>query len=473
MIEITGYQDKLVAVYGLGRTGLSAIRTMVAGGAQVICWDDDPGRRDAGAALGALAVAPDLEAWSDVVLLILSPGVPLTHPEPHLVVRLANQLGVEIVGDTELFARSRPAAPIIAITGTNGKSTTTALVAHLMNACGRTSLAGGNIGMSVLDFDVLGAEDAYVVELSSYQIDLTSGLRPAVTVLLNLSPDHLDRHGDMAGYVAAKRRLFEMAGSDARHVIGVDDERSSAIADSLSAAGAKVTRISGQRELANGIFGRNGRIYQAEAGTVIEIADLAGIETLRGAHNWQNAAAAMAVMEAMGFDPMIVTDALHSFKGLPHRMELAAMVDGIRFVNDSKATNSEAAAQALAAYQDIYWIAGGIAKQGGIADLAPFFGKIRHAYLIGEAAEIFADTLGDDVECSQSGNLSAAIAAAYAAAQGQAGGEPVVLLSPACASFDQFDSFEARGQAFCDIVAEIEAAANAESAGPVRAGGAA
>ncbi len=465
MIEVTAYRDKLVGVYGLSRTGMSVIRALMAGGAQIVCWDDDPGRRQAGSDLGARALAPDEDSWAGITALILSPGIPLTHPAPHLVVRLAERLGAEVIGDIELFARARPKAPVVAVTGTNGKSTTTSLIGQLLGALGRDCVAGGNLGLPALDFDDLAHDGVYVLELSSYQLDLIRSLRPAVSVLINLSPDHLDRHGGMDGYIAAKFRLFEMSGFEGRMVVGVDDDWSIEVADKLESKGARVTRVSARHELDEGIYAQDGRLYLAAAGERQCLADLTEIDTLRGQHNWQNAACAVAALEGLGYDPLLASEFLPNFTGLPHRMEMVEVIDGVKFVNDSKATNAEAAAQALAAFDDIHWIAGGIQKQGGIDSLAPYFPKIRHAFLIGEAADTFAATLENKVPITHSGDLASAVRAAGAMARDSGDAEPLVLLSPACASFDQFDSFEARGDAFRGIVRLLKMADQSKTLG--------
>jgi UDP-N-acetylmuramoylalanine--D-glutamate ligase len=461
MIAVEAYRDRRIGVYGLGRTGVSAVRTLLAGGAEVVCWDDDPGRREVGNTMGALAIAPSVEGWQGVVAVVLSPGIPLTHPEPHLVVRIAEELGAEVIGDIELFARSRPAASIVAITGTNGKSTTTSLISHLLDALGKRCISGGNLGTPVLDFDVLPAYGAYALELSSYQIDLTASLRPTVSVLINISPDHLDRHGGMDGYVAAKYRLFEMGLPESRMVIGVDDEWSMEIADRLEAKEADVTRISVRQSLSDGIFVLDGVLHHAKRGNVSRLRDIRDIETLRGAHNWQNAACAIAALQALGFDPVVAAEFLSGFAGLAHRMEHVATIGDVRFVNDSKATNAEAAAQALAVYDNILWIAGGIQKQGGIQELGEFFPKIAHAFLIGESMDSFASVLETSVAVTMSSTLEQAIHDAVDMAKQLNITRPVILLSPACASFDQFDSFEARGDAFRTMVQKlaVEAAA--------------
>ena len=467
MITITRYRNKSVAVFGLGRTGLSAARALIAGGAQVLVWDDDPNRRSDAVKLGAVPVEPTDEGWNGIAALVLSPGVPLTHPQPHMVVALAERLGAEVRGDIELFARTRPMASVAAITGTNGKSTTTSLLEHILATAGRRVEAGANLGRPVLDFDVLDAGGAYVLELSSYQIDLTTGLRPQAVALLNISPDHLDRHGGMDGYIAAKRRLLEMACPDSTLVIGSDDDWSARLYADLVAAGRNVIEVSVRCEVTNGIYARDGRLYRG--GTPEPLADLNNIETLRGAHNWQNAAVAFAMAEALGLAADQIAPSLASFAGLPHRMEVVARHGDILFVNDSKATNAEAAAHALAAYDNIYWIAGGIAKQGGIAALASLFGNIAKTYLIGEAASSFAASLDGSVPFEMSVDLATAVYAAYADASAAAGG--VILLSPACASFDQFDSFEARGDHFRALAHDIIGNGNGNNQHPQRVAG--
>jgi UDP-N-acetylmuramoylalanine--D-glutamate ligase len=459
MIPITAYRDKFVAVFGLGRTGLSAARALIAGGARVLVWDDEPNRRLDAVSLGAEVAAPSPEAWAGIAALVLSPGVPLTHPRPHMVVGLADRLGAEVLGDVELFARTRPVAAIAAVTGTNGKSTTTSLLGHILSRAGRDVQIGANLGRPILDFDVLGADGAYVLELSSYQIDLTKGLRPQVVALLNISPDHLDRHGGMDGYITAKRCLLEMACPDATLVIGSDDEWSARMCQEMREAGRKVAEISVTGAVAEGIFARDGRLYRAAPGAPAAlVADLNEIETLRGAHNWQNAATAFAMATALNLTAAQIVLALADYPGLPHRMEVVARQGDIVFVNDSKATNAEATAHALAAYEKIFWIAGGIAKQGGIATLTPLFPNVTKAFLIGAAAVDFARGLGKGVAHEISGDLTTAIRAAHAAAAAGKGG--VILLSPACASFDQFTSFEDRGYQFRALAQEIAGQSN-------------
>jgi UDP-N-acetylmuramoylalanine--D-glutamate ligase len=385
---------------------------------------------------------------------MLSPGVPLTHPKPHWTVEKARAAGVEIVGDIELFARTVNAAPeakrpkVVVITGTNGKSTTTALLAHMLTAAGRDARIGGNIGHGVLGLDDMHGGAVYVLEVSSYQLDLTSSLKPDVAVLLNLSPDHLDRHGGMDGYVAAKRRVFLNQGKGDTAVIGVDDPWCQQICTEITAANRRTIRpISAKRAMGRGVYALQGVLYDATGERVMEVADLMRARSLPGRHNWQNAAAAYAAARALGLSAEDAAMGLATFPGLAHRMETVALFDGLRFVNDSKATNVDAARQAMSSYPRFYWIAGGRPKDGGIDDLADLFPRIAKAYLVGEAAEAFAHTLDGKAAHATCGTIETAVAQAHADAS-RAGDDAVILLSPACASFDQFPDFEVRGEAF-------------------------
>lgn len=461
MIPVTSLKDRPVALFGLGGSGLATARALIAGGARVTAWDDSP----ASVAKAAEEGIPtgDLRAldWSDIAALVLAPGVPLTHPEPHWSVGLARGAGVEVIGDIELFCRERRLAirrpPLAAITGTNGKSTTTALLAHLMKVGGRDVQIGGNFGPAILGLEPPKPGRVYVIECSSYQVDLAPGLDPSVGILLNLSPDHIDRHGTMEHYAEVKERLVAGVEAGGTAVIGVDDDWSRAIADRAEAAGKHVVRLSVREKLDNGIWLDGGTLVVAEKGATVFTLPLAGIGSLRGAHNAQNAAAAFAAARALGLAPEVIAAGIRSFPGLAHRMEQVRTIGDVLFVNDSKATNADAAERALTSFDDIFWIAGGKPKEGGIVPLKPYFPRVRKAYLIGVAAEDFAATLGDAVLHEMSGTLDAAVASAArdAAASGLA--HPVVLLSPACASFDQFRNFEVRGDAFRDLVNALPA----------------
>ena len=371
---------------------------------------------------------------------------------------------MEVVGDIELMAENQPERRIVGITGTNGKSTTTALVGALLRAAGRGVQIGGNIGLPVLDLWPKPCDDIYVLELSSYQLELTAHLACAVAVILNLTPDHLDRHGGMAGYVEAKKRIFRNQGANDWAVVGVDDAHGQALVSGL-AQSRRVVPVAVGRPLERGVYVIDGLLHDAIDGPGREVADLRPIASLRGAHNWQNAAAAYAAMRALDVAPETIAAGLGQFAGLAHRMEQVGVVGGVRYVNDSKATNPEAAARALACFDRIHWIAGGRPKEGGLDPVWPYLDRVRHAYLIGEAAPRFAEALAGRVPCSRSGDLATAFAQATAAARAEAADEPVVLLTPACASFDQFTDFEARGEAFRALVAGLAQPARAVAGG--------
>ena len=457
MIPVTTFSGGKVALFGLGGSGLATAQALVAGGADVTAWDDNPDSVAKASAAGVPTADLRTVEWSGFAAFVLSPGVPLTHPKPHWTVDLAHASGVEIIGDVELFVRERrahaPDCPFIAITGTNGKSTTTALIAHILKESGRDTQLGGNIGTAVLTLDPPKAGRFYVVECSSYQIDLAPTLNPSAGILLNLTPDHLDRHGTMQHYADIKERLVAGSGTA---IVGVDDSFSALIADRVERAGTKTVRISRRHVLANGLYAEGSRILKAEGGTSSLFVDLDGIQTLRGGHNAQNAAAAIAACLAVGVSAAEIRDGLKSFPGLKHRMQPVGRKGAVVFVNDSKATNADAAAPALSSYERIYWIAGGLPKEGGITTLAPFFPKIVKAYLIGEAAPAFAATLGEAVPYEISGTLEQAVAHAAAEAGKDEVGPSAVMLSPACASFDQYKNFEVRGDAFVGHVRAID-----------------
>ncbi len=463
MIAARAFAHKTVAVFGLARTGLGAVRAAVAGGTQVLAWDDDSAARDLGGQEGAELMPWREWPWEKIAALVLSPGVPLTHPRPHGVVEHANQAGVPIIGDVELFAREiRPnpelpgKAPIIAITGTNGKSTTTALVGHILKECGFDAQIGGNIGKSVLELATPTPKTIYVLEMSSFQIDLAPSLTPDVGLLSNLSPDHIDRHGSMENYAAIKARLMRQTARDGQLVIGVDDEYSAAIFTQLSAQrNGNAHPVSVGKVLGRGIFVVDGVLYDALAGRAVKVMERAAAPRLPGTHNWQNAALAYGAVKPYVSDIKAIAAAIASFPGLAHRMEDVGHIGKVAFINDSKATNADATARALAVYPDIFWIAGGKPKEGGIEPLSGFFPRIRKAYLIGEAAPQFARTLDGKALYEMSGTLDAAVARAAADASASATPAPVVLLSPACASYDQFKDFEQRGDMFRSLVARL------------------
>ena len=457
MIPVTTCADRKVAVFGLGGSGLATASALFAGGADVIGWDDDEARVEQAARAGIPTGDLREVDWSKIAALVLAPGVPLTHPAPHWTVGLARANGVEVIGDIELFCRERrrvaPDSVFVAITGTNGKSTTTALVAHLLASAGYDAELGGNIGTAILSLKPPQVGRAHVIECSSYQIDLAPSLDPSIGILLNVSEDHLDRHGTLANYAGVKERLVARAQRTA--IIGVDDRWCQAAADRIARAGKNVVRVSVRRPLADGIYVEGEQIMRASGGAGKPIALLGGIGSLRGVHNAQNAACAAGAALAVGLEPKAIQQGLWSFPGLAHRMEEIGRKGDVLFVNDSKATNADAAARALACFENIFWIAGGKPKTGGIVPLAEFFPRIRKAYLIGEAAAEFAATLDGKVEHAIVETLDRAVAAAADDAEKSGLKAPVVLLSPACASFDQYRNFEVRGDRFRELVRAI------------------
>jgi len=456
MIEVSSFRGIPVGVLGLGKSGFVAAQALARGGAEVMAWDDDVKKRDAAQEAGVTIVDLHDADLAAMPSLVLSPGIPHGHPTPHPVVTRARDAGAEIIGDIELLARTQRDATYIGITGTNGKSTTTALIGHILALAGRDVAVGGNLGTPALSLAPLGAGAAYVLEMSSYQLELTFSLEFDIAVLLNITPDHLGRHGGMSGYIAAKKRIFSGQRAPQAAIVGIDDPICAGIERDLAqAAQQNVVPISAERPAAGGVYAAGGCLIDDTKGKATRILEMAGLARLPGIHNWQNAAAAYAAVHHGGVATETASAGLHSFPGLAHRQELIATIDGVRYINDSKATNADAAAKALACYENIYWIAGGLAKEGGIESLAPYHQRIRHAFLIGQAAPAFAETLGSQVPHSRCGELAAAIAAARELAVREGRQGAIVLLSPACASFDQFADFEARGDTFRRAVAAL------------------
>jgi UDP-N-acetylmuramoylalanine--D-glutamate ligase len=453
MFAANSFKQKKIAVFGLARSGISCAQALIAGGAQVFAWDDSEPAVEKAKAEGIAITNLHTIDFKTIDSLIISPGVPLTHPEPHWTVVKAKAAGVEIMGDTEAFAREvkGSGAKIIAITGTNGKSTTTALIGHVLKSAGLDVDVGGNIGLAVFNLRAPTKNRIYVLELSSFQIDLMPGLAPDVGILTNLTPDHLDRHGTMENYARVKARMFAKMAATATALIGVDDEWCASIATHI----ANVQRVSVMQHLPNGISAADG-ILRDGAMTI----DLRNMPALKGRHNWQNACMAYGAAKALGVALEKIIAAMQSFPGLAHRMQQIATVNGVPYINDSKATNADAAEKALASFNTIFWIAGGISKAGGIEPLSTYFSKIAKAYLIGASAHMFAETLKGKVDFVISETLEAAVKAAATDATAQG----VVLLSPACASFDQYKNFEIRGDAFVDIVSKLPNAIMAHGA---------
>jgi len=463
MIPVTSFAGRDVAVFGLGASGRSTAKALLAGGARVTAWDDGEDARTAASAEGVHVADLAAADWTGFVALLLAPGVPLTHPEPHWTVKRARAAGVEVIGDIELFFRERarlaPASQVICITGTNGKSTTTALIAHTLAVAGADVQMGGNIGVPVLDLAPPDGKRIHVLEMSTFQIDLTPSLAPTIGVLMNLSPDHLDRHGTMSRYVAIKESLIERSASA---VIAIDDPLSSAIAKRAVEDGIPVTAVSSLGVRPSDIplfYGEDDRLHFAPVeGMPMDLGTLSGIGSLRGRHNMQNALAALATA-SLALPSIALADhvaAFASFPGLPHRMEEVGRLGAVLFINDSKATNADSTEKALTSWpSDIYWIAGGLPKEGGITPLLACFPRIAKAYLIGTAADDFARTLDGHVPYELAGTLDKALAAAARDAAASGAAEPVVLLSPACASYDQFKSYGHRGDVFRALVAEL------------------
>jgi len=460
MIPVTSFAGRKVALFGLGASGLASASALLAGGADVVAWDDTEASVEKARATGIPVSDLRHIDWSNIAALVLAPGVPLTHPAPHWTVGLARNAAVEVIGDIELFCRERrrtaPNAPFIAITGTNGKSTTTALIAHLFASASYDAQLGGNIGTAILSLEPPAPGRVHVIECSSFQIDLAPTLDPSISILLNITEDHLDRHGTLANYAAIKERLVAGVQNGGTSIVGVDDNLCQAIADRIEHRGKRVERVSVRRPLSSGFYIEGDRVMRATGGTARAIVSIGGIGSLRGAHNAQNAACATAAGLSLGLSAGQIQNGLVSFPGLAHRMEQVGRRANVLFVNDSKATNADAAARALASFTDIFWIAGGKAKTGGITSLAGYFPRIAKAYLIGEAAGEFAGTLQGKAPFVVAGTLDRAIELAARDAAASDATEPVVLLSPACASYDQYRNFEIRGAAFREAVLKLE-----------------
>lgn len=453
MINVFPFAGFPIGVYGLGRSGLASAQALMRSDADVWAWDDSELTRNA--ALEAEVPLVDLKKidWRELTTLVWSPGIAHSHPKPHPLAEAARKQNVELICDIELLARAQRDASYIGITGTNGKSTTTSLLGHIMQVSGREAEIGGNIGIPALELEPLGSEGTYVLEMSSYQLELTYSITFDVAVLLNISSDHLERHGGLEGYVATKRQIFHRQTKPRTAIIGIDDDICRGIYEDLRAKGEQnVIPISGSRPAVGGVYASAGWLYDDTDGQNLQVCHLGSIVSLRGDHNGQNAAAAYAAAKAAGVMPSVITACIQSFPGLAHRQEVVCEKDGVLYVNDSKGTNADAASHALGTFDNIYWIAGGQAKAGGIDSLSAFFPRIKKAFLIGEAADDFAVSLHGHVEAEICETLDRAVAAARDAALADGLTGAVVLLSPACASWDQFKSFEDRGDAFRELV---------------------
>jgi len=461
MIDLSLFSGQRIAVLGLGKSGRATATALATAGAEVLAWDDSADAREAAGHAGITVTDLYAADWDGLDLLVLSPGIPHLHPQPHALAERARRAGCSIVCDVELLVRARLAgsAPgrFVGITGTNGKSTTTALIGHILDHARQENAVGGNIGIPALSLPGLSGEGIYVLELSSYQLELTPGLHCDIAVLLNLSEDHLERHGGFKGYLAAKEHIFDGQTEADTAILGTDDPTSPDLRDRLCgrAGGPAVLSISAEQAVPGGVYAEGRRLIDDLEGEAVPVVDLDEAQALPGGHNDQNAAAAYAAARRLGVPRAAIADAIRVFPGLPHRQELVGTLDGIRFINDSKATNGESAARAVSSYDAIYWIAGGQAKAGGIEAVAPYFARIVHAFLIGGAAETFARRLDGQVACTVCSDLDSAVRDAHAMAAREGLDRAVVLLSPAGASFDQFANFEMRGEAFRAAVAAL------------------
>jgi len=457
MILFPNIQGQKYAVLGLGKSGLATAASLRASKADVIVWDDKEESRIEAEKAGYIVadlMKADLIGYK---ALVLAPGIPLTHPKPHPVVLRCHTAKVPVIGDIELLFRACPTATYVGITGTNGKSTTTALIGHILKKAGRKVQVGGNLGTAVLSLQPLGGDGIYVLELSSYQLDLIQQNLIRVAVLLNITPDHLDRHGDMNGYIAAKKRIISKANPQTL-ILGTDEPETKAILQQIKKEKhLLIEEISVEHPVQSGIETAGSIMVAHRLTGSKNIIDMATLPSLPGKHNWQNACAAFAATRALGLMFDQIEQGLKTFPGLDHRQQLIAEIKGVRFINDSKATNADAASKALACYDDIYWIIGGKAKEGGLNGLESFVPRLRHAFLIGVASDEFAQWCDQNkVPCTASKTLDVATKQAANMAWKQKKPGSVVLLSPACASFDQFANFEERGNQFAEQVRQLE-----------------
>ncbi len=454
---VRSLQGKPVAVYGLGLSGLSTAKALNASGADIKAWDDGEEQRNAAKAAGIELYDFNAGLLDGYAALILAPGIPLHFPEPHLVAQKASEAGIPVFGDLEILHRLNHGIETVGITGTNGKSTTTALVGHILKEAGIERMVGGNIGAPALEQALPKQGGAIVLEISSYQMDLCPTFRPDIAVLLNITPDHLDRHGGIDGYAAAKEKIFEGKGTA---ICGIDDSYTLAVHDKVvKASERKLIPISVKKEVTGGVYTKGGVLFDHIQDDLIEVGPVSGITALPGIHNQQNICAAYAVCRSMGINPAEILDHIKTYDGLPHRQKTVRVINGIPYVNDSKATNGDSAVRAIACYNNIYLIAGGRAKEGGLTALEPYLEKIRHLFLIGEAMDDFAKWAeAAGVAYTKSHSLDVAVLEAHMMAQserGSPGGAGTVLLSPACASWDQFKSFEHRGDTFETLVGAL------------------
>ena len=456
---IKGLGGKPILVFGLGKSGLSSINALKKAGATIVAGDDRADNIAQARKLGVEILSESSRNFSEYAFLLLSPGIPLTHPKPHNIVVKAQAADLDIICDIELFSRIYPKQKTIGVTGTNGKSTTSTLIGSVLSECGIPSQLGGNIGTAVFDLKTGDVNSWLVLEISSFQMDLCPNFRPDISVVLNITPDHIDRHGDIEHYMEVKERITEIARSDEYNasIICSDDPYTKRIySRAAELALREVVEVSTLSNLEGGVSVVDNILYDGEDA----IGDLSEIPALQGVHNYQNAACAYAALRKVGLEKQQIYNAMTNFAGLNHRQYLVRTINGVSYVNDSKSTNAASAAVALDCRQNIYWIVGGRQKKTGLDGLEEFFSHIKHAFLIGDATEDFAHWFDKyAIEYTRCYNLDTAMSASHKMAQenrGQPGGAGCVLLSPACASFDQFKSFEERGDKFAELVGALE-----------------
>jgi UDP-N-acetylmuramoylalanine--D-glutamate ligase len=454
MITPLSFKDQTIFILGLGRSGLSVSHSLLKAGGHVLAWDDKHEARQLAREQGIPLANIHSLNWHNIHHLVLSPGIPHHYPVPHPLISKALNAGLQPISDLEILYHSNPQARYVGVTGSNGKSTTTALLGHILKECGKSVEVGGNIGIPVMHLNPLTKDGTYVLEVSSYQLETSPNLHFNISILLNITPDHLDRHGGMEGYIEAKKLIYKNSTPNDTLIIGVDDEPCTKIYESLKDSGSVgLIPISVTKVLSHGIYVSEEILYENRN----PVMDLKQFDRLRGGHNWQNIAAAYGALRSMNVDPEHIREGIASFPGLAHRQQVVATHENVLFVNDSKATNVEAVAKAFEAYQDfpIYWLLGGQPKEGGITSLKPYFSNVKHAFLFGEATSDFSLTLEGKVPYTVCNTLGEAVKRASSLAFNNAEEKTVVLLSPACASFDQFKDFEARGEVFCEVVKRV------------------
>lgn len=449
MVNLGLYKGKKFGILGLGKSGIATALSLARNGASIIAWDDSPEGRKKAESQGVQISSLDLNTLKNLDMLVVSPGVPLTYPAPHPVILNAKEAGLRLTGDLDLFYNAHSKSQFVGLTGTNGKSTTTALIGHILEQAKREVTIGGNIGTPVLELNPISEKGIGVLEVSSYQLDLNPQMKFHVALLLNITPDHIDRHGSFENYAQTKKKIFQHQGSSDFAIIGIDTPSSAAIARDLERDGLQtIIKLSIERVVPGCFYTQNGVFYDGRAKHPKMIFDLKKLPRLKGAHNWQNVSAAYIACHVMGLSDSEIISGIESFPGLAHRQEFVLEKEGITFINDSKATNGEASAKALVCFDAIYWILGGLPKQDGLTASIPYFPKIKHAFLIGKAAQEFAKELDGKVPYTHCELLEKAVHEAYKKAKAGGVKPATILLSPACASWDQYPSFEVRGDAF-------------------------